>query len=216
MGASAAYPVAPNMSSGLTPQQQMILNEFNGQTYEPNRMDVQDTPLYDTVSFAAGTTITTAASYMFVNVQGKTVAQTNVQNSKKLDAPEAFTIKSYRFYWQQNVLLADLYAILVGAGASVLEFYIGNKVYQRGPLWNYAPGGGPVAFSTGTGFQMINNGWQGRSEMNRIAINVVIDNQASFFAQLNTTGIALTTSGAGGTGFTYQLMLSGLYARGVQ
>jgi hypothetical protein len=214
--ASAAYPVPQTTGGALTPQQQMILNEFNGQTYEPNRMDVQDTPLYDTVSFAAGSTITTAASYLFVNVQGKTIAQTNVQNSKKLDAPEAFTIKSYRFYWQQNVLLADLYAILTGSGGAVLEFLIGNKVYQRGPLWNYAPGGGPVMFSTLTGQNFLNNGWAGRSEMNRVAINVVIDNQASFFAQLNTTGIVLTTSASGGTGFTYQLMLSGLYARGVQ
>lgn len=209
---AAAAPMGPS----LTPQQQYILNEFNGQTYEPNRMDVQDTPLYDTVSFTAASTITTASSYLFVNVQGKTIAQTNVQNSKKLDAPEAFTVKSYRFYWQQNVLLADLYAILTGAGSAVLEFIIGNKVYQRGPLWVYTPGGGPVAFSTNSSFQMLNNGWQGRSEMNRIAINVVIDNQASFFAQLNTTGIALTASASGGTGFTYQLLLSGLYARGVQ
>jgi hypothetical protein len=172
--------------------------------------------LYDTVTFAAGATITTASSYLFVNVQGKTLAQTNVQNSKKLDAPEAFTIKSYGFYWVQSVLLADLYAILTGAGGAVLEFYIGNKVYQRGPLWKYCPGGGPVMFSTLTSTQMINNGWQGRSEMNRVAINVVIDNQASFYAQLNTTGITLTTSANGGTGFTYQLVLSGLYARGVQ
>jgi hypothetical protein len=208
----AAAPVLPS----LTPQQTMILNEFNGQTYEPNRMDVQDTPLYDTVSFAAGSTITTAASFMFVNVQGKTLAQTNVQNSKKLDAPEAFTVKSYRFYWRQDILLADLYAILTGSAGAVLEFYIGNKVYQRGPLWLYNPGGGPNPFFTTTSTSFINNGMTGRSEMNKIAINVVIDNQASFFAQLNTTGITLTTAANGGTGFTYQLVLSGLYARGVQ
>jgi hypothetical protein len=208
----AAAPVGPL----LTPQQAYILNEFNGQTYEPNRMDVQDTPLYDTVSFAAGATITTSASYLFVNVQGKTPAQTNVQNSKKLDAPEAFTIKSYRFYWRQDVILADLYAILSGSGGSVLQFIIGNKVYQQGPLWLYNPGGGPNPFFTTTSTSFINNGMTGRSEMNKIAINVVIDNQASFFAQLNTTGITLTTSANGGTGFTYQLVLSGLYARGVQ
>lgn len=208
----AASPIMPS----LTPQQSYILNEFNGQTYEPNRMDVQDTPLYDTVSFASGATITTAGSFMFVNVQGKTLAQTNVQNSKKLDAPEAFTIKSYRFYWRQDVLLADLYAILTGSGGAVLEFIIGNKVYQRGPLWIYNPGGGINPFFTTSSVAILNNGMTGRSEMNKIAINVVIDNQASFFAQLNTTGITLTTGANGGTGFTYQLLLSGLYARGVQ
>lgn len=208
----AAAPVMPQ----LTPQQQYIMSEFNGQTYEPNRMDVQDTPLYDTVAFAAGATVTTAASYLFTNVQGKTLAQTNMKGSQRLNAPEAFTIKSYRFYWQQNILLADLYALIMGASAAVLEFYIGNKSYQQGPLWLYAPGGGPFPFSTQTAFGFINNGLPGRQEMNRIAINLVIDNQASFYAQLNTTGLALTTTANGGSGFTYQLVLSGLYARGVQ
>ncbi len=209
----AASPVVPT----LTPQQAYILNEFNGQTYEPNRMDVQDTPLYDTVTFTAGQSITTANSQLFVNVQNKNIAQTNVQTSKKLDAPEAFTVKSYRFFWQPNVLLADLYTILIGSGGAVLEFIIGNKVYQRGPLWLYEPGGGLYPFFTNSSLSIINNGMPGRSEMNRLAINVVIDNQASFFAQLNCpASIVLTAAGSGGTGFQYQLILSGLYARGVQ
>lgn len=209
---AAPVPMVPQ----LTPQQAYIMNEFNGQTYEPNRMDVQDTPLYDTVTFAAAATITTAASQLFTNVQNKTIAQTNMKGSQRLNAPEAFTIKSYRFYWQQNVLLTDLYTILLGSGGAVLEFYIGSKVYQQGPLWLYNPGGGPFPFSTNSGFGFIGNGLPGRNEMNRIAINLVIDNQASFYAQLNTSGIALTASASGGTGFSYQLVLSGLYARGVQ
>ena len=208
----AAAPVLPV----LTPQQQYILSEFNGQTYEPNRMDVQDTPLYDTVAIAAGGTLTTAASYLFTNIQGKTPAQTNMKGSQRLNAPEAFTIKSYRFYWQQNVLLADLYTILMGASAAVLRFFIGDKIYQQGPLWLYNPGGGPFPYSTQSQFGFINNGFPSRESMNRIAINLVIDNQASFYAELNTTGITLTTTENGGTGFTYQLVLSGLYARGVQ
>lgn len=211
--AAQGAPIGPQ----LTPQQAYILNEFNGQTYEPNRMDVQDTPLYDTVTIAAGTSMTTANSQLFVNVQNKNIAQTNVQTSKKLDAPEAFTVKSYRFFWQPNVLLADLYTVLIGSGGAVLEFIIGNKVYQRGPLWLYAPGGGIFPFFTTTSTAILNNGMPGRSEMNRIAINVVIDNQASFFAQLNTpSGVAFTAAASGGTGFQYQLVLSGLYARGVQ
>lgn len=209
----AAAPVMPQ----LTAQQSYILSEFNGQTYEPNRMDVQDTPLYDTVTIAAGASLTTANSQMFVNVSTKNIAQTNVQTSKKLDAPEAFTVKSYRFWWQPNVLLADLYTILIGSGGGVLEFIIGNKVYQRGPLWLYNPGGGIFPFFTNSATSILNNGMPGRSEMNRLAINVVIDNQASFYAQINTpSSITMTAAASGGTGFTYQLVLSGLYARGVQ
>lgn len=206
----------PMALASVTAQQQYIMNEFNGQTYEPNRMDVQDTPIYDTITYAAGAAISTSNSQFFVTVNTKTLAQTNVQNSKKLDAPEAFTIKAYRFQWQQDVLLADLYAILMGSGGAVLEFVIGNKVYQRGPLWIYNPGGGIQAFTTRSTASLYNNGMPGRAEMNRIAINVVIDNQASFYAQMQTTGITLTAGASGGTGFTAQLVLSGLYARGVQ
>ena len=208
----SAAPVAPS----LTPQQAWIMTQFNGQTYEPNRMDVQDTPLYDTVSFDPSDTITTVASVLFSNIQGKSLGQTNMNESRRLNAPEAFTIMSYRFYWQQDVLLADLYAILLGPAACVLEFVLGNKNYQRGPLWLYEPGGGPLLFSTSSSVDFIGNGLPGRGHMNKIAINLVIDNQASFFAQLNTTGVALTAAASGGTGFNYQLVLSGLYARGVQ
>ena len=50
--------------------------------------------------------------------------------------------------------LPGVRAILTGAGSAVLEFIIGNKVYQRGPLWVYTPGGGPVAFSTNSSLLM--------------------------------------------------------------
>lgn len=207
---AAAAPMGPQ----LTPQQAYILNEFNGQTYEPNKMDVQHTPLYDTVAITAATgTITTQSSQYFVNVAGKTIAQTNVQTSKKLDAPEAFTIKSFRWFYQQNILLADLYAVLAGGA---LEFIIGNKVYQRGPLWVYNAGGGIFAITNISSASLYNNGTPGRNAMHLLAINVVIDNQASFYAQLNTTGITLTAAASGGTGVTSQLVLDGLYARGVQ
>lgn len=206
----AAAPMGPM----LTPQQQYILNEFNGQTYEPNKMDVQHTPVYDTVTIAAGASLTTVASQYFVTIAGKNIAQTNVQTSKKLDAPEAFTIKSFRWFHQQNILLADLIAVVAG---SVLEFQIGNKVYQRGPLWVYNCGGGIFPFFTTTSVALFNNGMPGRHAMHVLAINVVIDNQASFFAQLNTpVNVALAAAGAGGTGLTSQLVLDGLYARGVQ
>lgn len=198
----------------LTPQQQYILNEFNGQTYEPNKMDVQHTPIYDTVTILAGAALTTSASQYFVVTATKSINQTNVQTSKKLDAPEAFTVKSFRWYYQGNILLADLYAVLNG---TVLEFVIGNKVYQRGPLWLYNAGGGIFPFFTVTTQSILNNGMPGRSEMHVLAINVVIDNQASFFAQLNTpTTINMTAAVSGGTGILSQLVLDGLYARGVQ
>jgi hypothetical protein len=52
--------------------------------------------------------------------------------------------------------------------------------------------------------------------MHELAINIVIDNQASFYGQLNGVATALTASGSGGTGATLIMLLDGLHARGVQ
>jgi hypothetical protein len=53
--------------------------------------------------------------------------------------------------------------------------------------------------------------------MHELALNIVIDNQASFFGQMNVPStITLTAGGSGGTGLVSQLLLDGLYARGVQ
>jgi hypothetical protein len=81
----------------------------------------------------------------------------------------------------------------------------------------YNPGGGIFAAITNTSATIYNNGTPGRNAMHVLAINVVIDNQASFYAQLNCpSSITLTAANAGGTGITSQLVLDGLYARGVQ
>ena len=60
------------------------------------------------------------------------------------------------------------------------------------------------------------NGWPGKAERHMLAINIVIDNQASFFGQLVGTQTALTATGSGGTGATLIMLLDGLHARGVQ
>ena len=69
---------------------------------------------------------------------------------------------------------------------------------------------GTANANTGT---ILNNGMPGRSEMHKLAISVVIENQMTFYGQLQ--GNTYTVN-AGGNGFTFQLLLDGLYARGVQ
>jgi len=203
----------------MTPQQQMIVDAFNSEVYVNNRMDVQHTPLYDTVIYAAaspGPTISVNSSQYFTNVgsaSGKTLAQTNVTQSQKLAAPEAFSVFGFRFRWSEDVLLADLISILNGF---CLEFYLGQKYYQRGPLWYYSAGGGIYASLTTTATTVFTNGMPGRSDMHKLAVPVVIENQMTFYAQLNGNNLTLTAATSGGTGFTSQLLLDGLYARGVQ
>jgi hypothetical protein len=194
-----------------TAQQNMIVAAFNSETYVANRMDVQDTPIWDTVTFIANTTISITNSMLFTNVgsqSSKTPALTNMTQPQKLNAPEAFSIFGYSFRYSENISLLDIYNLLNGF---CLQFYLGPKIFQQGPLWIYNAGGG-IYGAAGAATTVLNNGMPGRSDMNQIAINVVIENQMSFFAQLNGNNYVTNLSG---TGVTYQLVLRGLYARGV-
>lgn len=209
---AAAQPQMPSGPS-MTPQQQMIVDAFNSEVYVNNRMDVQHTPLYDTVTIAAGSPLNVSTSALFSSVgpsSGKTLAQTNLTQSQKLAAPEAFSIFGFRFRYSENISLLDLYNIVNGF---CFEFYLGQKVYQRGPIWYYNAGGGIWAALTNSATSIINNGNPGRSNMHKLAISVVIENQMTFYGQLNGNTYTLN---ANGTGITYQMVLDGLYARGVQ
>lgn len=195
-----------------TDQQTWIYNQFNGTTYQANSMDVQHEPLYDTITTAAAGTIANLTQF-FTNPNGKTLNQTNVTTAKKLDAPEAFTVMGIRFFVQPNILLADLITIEANF---VLEFWIGQKYYNRGPLWHYNGGGGISGATTVSGTSFYTNGATGRIHMHELAINIVIDNQASFYGQLNGVATVLTAGTSGGTGATLVMLLDGLHARGVQ
>jgi hypothetical protein len=202
--------------NGTTPQQQMIVDAFNSEVYVSNRMDVQHTPLYDTVTIAAAGALSVLTSAFFTNVgpaSGKTLALTNMSQSQRLPAPEAFSIFGFRLRWSENILLADLLTVLNGFA---LEFFLGQKNYQRAPLWYFGAGGGISAFTTRTSESEYMNGVPSRESMHKLAIPIVIENQMTFFAQLQGTTVTLTAAASGGTGAIFVLLLDGLYARGVQ
>ena len=197
-------------------QQAWIGQQFNGTTYQPNAMYVQHEPLYDTLATAAGATLANLSQF-FTNPAGKTLAQTNVTTAKRLDAPEAFAVKGIRLRVVESVLLADFIAFMNPQAGYALEFWIGGKYYNRGPVWYYNCGGG-VSGLAGTANTAYTNGRTGEPDAHVLAINIVIDNQASFFGQLvaSPTALTLTTASNGGTGLVLQMLLDGLHARGVQ
>jgi len=199
---------------------QMILEAFKSEVYVSNRMDVQHTPIYDTVTIAANSAVNELTTAFFTNVgpsSGKTKAQTNMSQSRRLPAPEAFSIFGFRLRWKENVFPADLYSVLDNF---VLQFYLGQKVYQEAPLWYFSAGGGVNAVATTTAasttITYLTNGVPMRESMHKLAIPIVIENQMTFYAQLTGGTYTLTASGSGGTGLTLQLVLDGFYARGVQ
>lgn len=198
-------------------QKVWIFQQFNGTTYQANQMDVQHEPLYDTVTVAAGSAISNNTQF-FASPSSKTLAQTNVQTAKRLDAPEAFAVMGIRFRVQESVLLADLISLMGGVSGYALELWIGQKYYNRAPLWFYNSGGGVAGFSTVNAASAYTNGRTGRGDAGALAVNIVIDNQATFYGNLVScaTALTLTASGSGGTGVTMQMLLDGLHARGVQ
>lgn len=196
-------------------QVSFIQQQFNGTTYQPNSMDVQSEPLYDTYTSAAGTTLTPgqAGVAFFVNPSGKNYSQTNVTEARKLPAPEAFAVMAIKFLPQADILLADWIAI--GANFA-LEFWIGQKWYNRAPSMFYNSGYGPSGYTTRSSQSFITNGVPARNSAHVLEINIVIDNQASFYGVLSGYATILTAAGSGGTGATLIMLLDGLHARGVQ
>lgn len=208
------------MTTGGTAAGSLITNAFNHQVYDLNNMDVQHMQIYDTIAIAAGGNVSSLTVNFFSNVgpqSGKTIAQTNLRTPNQLQTPQAFSIMSFRVGWAENILLADLLTVL---GNFDFEFYIGQKVYQQAPIRMFPYGGGiwaAMSPSSASAFTTIfTNGWPDRGGMHRLNIPLVIDNTAQFYGQFAGTPQTLTAGGGGGTGGTFQLVLDGFYARGIQ
>lgn len=205
---------AAQAAAAVNAQRSFIVDSFRGQIIISDQMDVQDTPLYDTVTYNAGATITTSNSQFFTNVgsnSGKSYVQTNMTQTQKLTAPEAFSVFGVRFYFDATILRADLNALYQG---TVYEYWMLTKNYQRAPLYHFSAGMGIDGYTTRTNESFYTNGTPNRDSMHTLSIPLVISNQLSFYGQLNvgTTSIVLNASGAGAILVTE---LVGLYARGV-
>lgn len=204
----------PTQAPSYSQQQAVIVSAFNSDLYVRTQMDVQQTPLYDEFSLNAGGTLNINTSAFFVNVgaaSNKGIWQTNVVNSAQLPSPEAFSIFQFRLRWSEDILRADLTAILNGF---VFEFVIGQKVYQRSPLWMLPAGGGIAGITTKTNESFYTNGFPTKEAARTLILPLVISSKANFFGQFN--GNAITLSAAPGVGTIMYLILEGLYARGVQ
>lgn len=200
----------------LPPQDAMILEAFQSDVYVEGKVDVQNEPIYDTIDLAQNAVLNENSSSLFTAVGPaalKPLGQTNLTQSRRLPAPEAFSVLGIRLYWNEDVALAD---ILVIAGNTVLsfafEFYLGQKCYNRGPLWYYAAGGGIVNYNPVAAADLIMNGIPDRNGMHKLAIPLVIENQGEFYARLTGPAYGIT----GPNGFQLMCLLDGFHARGVQ
>lgn len=204
-------------TAAITAQQAFVINAFRGQVYISDTLDVQDTPLYDTVSLNEGQTVQTgynSNSAFFSDIgaaSGKSIAQTNMTEAKQLPAPEAFSVFSVRITWQEWIYYLDLQNLLTDYE---YEFWLGKKSYQQANLRHFSAGMGIQGFSTLTGFQALTNGSTDSRSMHTLDIKMVIANLQSFYGFLG--GNTQYVLNASGTGLILLCELNGLYARGVQ
>lgn len=214
--AASAAQLQASANAAITAQQQFIINSFRGQIYISNQLDVEDTPIYDTVTYTAGQSITPNTASWFTNVgnqSGKGYAQTNMDKNGELDAPEAFSVFGLRFHWSEDILRSDLTALL---NSWAFEFDLGKKNYQRANIRHFSSGMGISGYTTKTAESFYTNGLPGRQSMNMVAVKLVIANQMSFEAYLDGNNAGTQVLSSSGTGAILLVELVGLYARGVQ
>jgi len=201
-------------AASVNAQRSFIVDSFRGQIIISDQMDVQDTPIYDTVTYNAGASVTTPNSQFFTNVgsaSGKSYVQTNMTQQQKLTAPEAFSVFGVRFYYDSTILRADLNSLYQN---TVYEFWMLTKNYQRAPLYHFSAGMGIDGYTTRTNESFYTNGTPNRDSMHTLSIPLVISNQLSFYGQLYIGTTAVTLNGSG-NGAILVTELVGLYARGV-
>lgn len=190
-----------------------------------NQANIGNWIFYDRLSIAAG--VTTATEYtMFTTPIGgtKTKADTNLESVGKLQSPRIFNTFSIGFLFMPNVLLADLQAILA---AYYIEFWVSDRIYIEGPVYDFPAGGGVYGSTTGTsgnGWPVIGNEYDLRlpAGMNLGSFvtdgltGIMILQDESFKVSVKSAaGVALTAGGGGGTGWNMMCQLKGILSRAV-
>jgi hypothetical protein len=216
----------------MTPQQAYITQKFQSQVYIQDMMDVQDEPIYDTISFLTGQTINQTTASWFSNVGdgaplfltstvNKALANSNMTRNNTLIAPEAQAIFQYRISFNDNVDPRDILSMFganVAAGLGTLPtgfafvFTMGTKAYQTGPLLDYASGGGIYFTGTASGQSFLQNGMPCATCSESLSVNLVIENEESFKGNLIGNPYVVL----GSTGVSMRCQLMGLHARPIR
>lgn len=118
-------------SSKLSKRDAYILEQFGGHTYEPNRMDVQEGRLWDSFEFQPGSVMQPSTTDLFSDRYGtnnKIYADTNMSMSRRLPAPEAFSVQRVLFSFSRDCNDSDVFAL---AERLVWRLNIGKRYYLR-------------------------------------------------------------------------------------
>ncbi len=189
--------------------------------------DVIDQPLYDSFTVAAGANFP-AVTTLFqqqVGQGGKTLAQTNMNASGQLPAPQRAYLLSYRIYTRNDAVPADL--MLFGVNCSH-TWTIGTKPYFQGPSFLLSAGAGMVlnaAAQVGTAptgsapLYTTSNGSVDQRSVFSLTKPYMLEQGETFNWTIRAeTGFALTAAAANpaGVGLQIYIVLDAQLYRGVQ
>lgn len=190
-----------------------ILQAFDSQMFSGREVDIQDTPLLDTISIAAGSSVNENTTSFFTNIQatsGKTLADTTAPRNGELPNGEWFSILAIGLYIHPAIFLTDYHAIMQNLAWT---FRVGNRDVLTGPIWNWPAGGGPNVVTTAATTTVVTNGVPSRESLTPLKVPIVIQPGVAYSARLVGTAVTLTAGGGGGLGFRMTTIFRGLWAR---
>lgn len=201
------------------PNLSQVAASFAGKTFGGDVV-VEHGFLYDRVNIAAGNSLDETTSQFFTNVgagSAKTLAQTNLTQSRKLDPPQMFAVHSIQLFFRGDILRADIDSIF---DRFAFQFFVADAYKFRAPLFCFPQGGGVTGAIAGAGgatpntvTSYISNGVPTIQAIRTLSLPVLIESGISFYANFTGTGYTATAGGSGGTGITMYCVLQGLHAR---
>ncbi len=181
----------------------------------PNLADRQAWELYDRVTVATNTVTATSIIFFQTPISAtKTKNDTNLIQAGRLEDPQRFFVTALRFIFASDILSADLNAFL---SVYFCEFYIGQKIYQEGPLVLFPGGAGVQGQTSRTDESNWNNGVANPAAINLLGEEGIWILQGQQFRTEVKTSATFTTSNAtAATGLDILCVLDGILYRQVQ
>jgi hypothetical protein len=181
----------------------------------PNMADRQAWELYDRLTVNVGTV--TAANYIFFQspISGtKTKNETNLIQAGRLEDPQRFFVTALRFIFSSDMLSTDIVRFLKNY---YVEFWVGQKIYQEGPLVLFPGGAGVSGHSTLTDDSNWNHGFPSPQAINLLGEEGIwILQGQQFRAEVKTSAAFTTSELSNSQGLNILCVLDGILYRQVQ
>lgn len=184
----------------------------------PNLADRQAWMLYDRLKVAAAAN--TSSPYVFfqngtgTGTPPKPKEDTNLVQTGRLEDPQRFFITAVRLVFSSDMFFED---VVLFQKNYFIELWIGQKIYQEGPLPLFPGGAGVSGFTTRTAQSSWNNGAPDPRSINLLGEEGIwILQGQQFRVEMKSSVAATALQSAPAPGANILLVLDGILYRQVQ